>query len=104
MKIILSILAAGLFFSSQALAQNSQTYAAVCVNIESLTELVNEFDEAPSLTMNSYRERRNGTLAKIPTVLFINYETKSWTLVERVNDDRFCVIATGEDIKPYFEK
>ena len=104
MKTILSILAAGLFFSSQALAQNSQTYAAVCVNIDTLAELVTDFDEAPSMTMNSFRERRNGSLTKIPTVMFINYETKTWTLVERVNDDRYCVIATGEDIKPYFEK
>jgi hypothetical protein len=98
------ILAAGLFLASPVLAQNTQNYSAVCINIESLAELVTEFGEDASLTMTSVRETVSGNTVKIPTVLFINYETKSWTLVERVERNRFCVIATGENVAPYVKK
>jgi len=102
MKLILS-LAAGLLIATQAFAQNSQRYEAICIKVESLAEVVTEFGEEPSLTMISVRETQRGQV-EIPTVLFINYETKSWTMVERVDKDRFCVVATGENIKPYVKK
>lgn len=103
MKFLLAV-AAGLLISSQAVAQNSQRYDAVCINIDSLAELVDEFGEDPSLVMTSIRETQRGGQVEIPTVLFVNYETKTWTMVERVTKDRFCVIATGENIKPYVKK
>jgi hypothetical protein len=102
MKFLLAVVA-GLLISSQAAAQNSQRYEALCINIDSLAELVEEFGEDPSLVMTSIRETQRGQ-AEIPTVLFINYETKTWTMVERVTKDRYCVIATGENIKPYVKK
>jgi hypothetical protein len=91
------------FFTSSVFAQNIQNYAAICINIESLTDVVTEFGEDASLTMNSVRETRQGSV-KIPTVMFINYKTKTWTLVERVEHDIYCVIATGENISPYIKK
>jgi len=98
------LLAAGLFLAFPLSAQNVQNYAAVCINIDSLAELVTEFGEDAAMTMSSVRETKNSGTIKISTVLFINYETKSWTLVERVENNRYCVIATGEDIKPYVKK
>lgn len=104
MKKLLSTLAFGLVFATASHAQNTQNYTSVCVNIDTLAELVAEFGENPSLTMTSSRERRNGEIVQIPTVLFINYETKTWSLVERPDRNRYCVIATGEDISPFVEK
>jgi hypothetical protein len=104
MKKTFLALAFGLAFTLPTFAQNQQAYTAVCVDINTLAELVTEFGENASLTMTSTRERKNGELVQIPTVLFINYETKTWSLVERPDRNRYCVIATGEDVKPYAKK
>jgi hypothetical protein len=71
-----------------------------CISLKTLAEVLEEFGEVPSMTMLTVRD--NGR--KHSTVLFVNYQTKSWTLSERIAADTFCVIAVGENIAPYVEK
>jgi hypothetical protein len=104
MKSFTLLLATLLIFSSQSFAQNRiSQFAATCVNIETLADLLKEFQEDPAMTMISIRES-NGDFVNNSLVLFINYETKTWTLAEQTQRNRYCVIATGENIKPYINK
>ena len=104
MKPFALVLAAALLFSSQAFAQNRvMQFPATCVNIETLAELLEEFQEDPAMTMTSIRASGDD-FATNALVLFINYETKTWTMAERIPGNRYCVIATGENIKPYTPK
>ncbi len=104
MKPFALVLAAALLFSSQAFSQNRiSQFAATCVNIETLADILKEFQEDPAMTMISIRES-NGDFVNNSLVLFINYETKTWTLAEQTQRNRYCVIATGENIKPYVPK
>jgi hypothetical protein len=104
MKIYSLLLAFGLLFSSNVIAQNRiSQFAATCVNIETLADILKEFQEDPAMTMISIRES-NGDFVNNSLVLFINYETRTWTLAEQTQRNRYCVIATGENIAPYVNK
>jgi hypothetical protein len=102
MKTLIAALFAAVSLSVAAQGRIME-FQAACVSINGLADVLVEFDEIPSLTMTSSREI-NGKLVDYATVLFINYETKTWTLAERVAQDRYCVTATGDNIKPYVKK
>jgi hypothetical protein len=76
---------------------------ATCLTANELIEFLLNFDETASLTMTSSRADKNNILEH-NTVLFINYETKTWTMVEQFSKNKFCVTATGENIRPYVKK
>jgi hypothetical protein len=104
MKLFAPILTAALLFSTPIFAQNRiSQFAATCVNIETLADILKEFQEDPAMTMISIRES-NGDFVNNSLVLFINYETRTWTLAEQTQRNRYCVIATGENITPYTPK
>ena len=75
-------------------------FPAVCTTMVTLSEVLSEYDEMPAMTMISNREANN-TILGFKTVMFINYETRTWTLVEKITKDSYCIVATGEDISPY---
>ena len=104
MKPFALLLSTALLFSTSALAQNRVIpFPATCVNINTLAKLLEEFQEKPAMTMLSNRAS-DDEIAANALVLFINYETKTWTLAEQISSNRYCVIATGENISPYFPK
>jgi hypothetical protein len=89
-----------LTFSLSAFSQTEVVrFHAICLPINGIAEVVEKFKEEPSLVMTSNRQIEEKELG-FKTVMFINYKTKTWTLVEQVGKDKFCVTATGEDIKP----
>jgi hypothetical protein len=71
-----------------------------CTNIKTLAAVLEKFEERAAMTMTTSREV-TGRIIESPTILFVNYKTKTWTLAEKVTDDSYCVIATGDNIKPY---
>jgi hypothetical protein len=76
-----------------------------CATAEALAELLVEYDETPALTMTSVRaskEKNKPTINR--SLMFINYETKSWTLIERMADNVFCIIGAGDSAAPYVKK
>jgi hypothetical protein len=76
-----------------------------CTTTEALAALLAEYDETPALTMTSVRasKEKNKSTTNY-TLMFINYETKSWTLIERMADNVFCIIAAGGSATPYVKK
>jgi hypothetical protein len=83
---------------------NVINFPAECSNARALAKLVNEFDEKVSLTMTSVRTDSDKEPGKHPLIMFINFKTKTWTMAERVDEDLFCIIATGVDVNPYVKK
>ena len=77
---------------------------ALCTTSEAMSKLLTDYDEKPALVMVTTRdtEQKNKPKSNI-TLLFINYETKNWTLIERMSKDVFCMISAGEKITPYSE-
>jgi hypothetical protein len=80
------------------------TVPATCVSAEEMVKMLLTFDEQASLSMISTREGADGKTVRHRTLLFINYETKSWTLIEKIPSGEFCVIASGEEVTPYIKK
>ena len=98
-------LAAGFIFMNLACSAQAQTpatatmYPAVCVDAESLSKTMDEFQELPFArgVSNSL-----GDPEALPRslVVFMNPKTRTWTIVERVNPDQYCIIAVGGGFEP----
>jgi len=91
--------------SSMAQADNVQTLntTIVCTDLAGLSDTVESFGEKAAMNMTHTREI-GGEIVALPTVLFINYETKSWTLAEQVNRNFYCILGVGDNIAPYTPK
>lgn len=74
----------------------------VCADYETIKKNIEKFKEIPFVTMESYREIGN-TVVATTTVMFVNPKTKTYTLVEELNEDLYCIISLGENFKPYKE-
>jgi hypothetical protein len=97
------ILSLGMYQPAAAEQVTTINIPAMCVDIKSLTELVDEFAEIPAMVMTSKRDI-NGTAISNNVVLFVNFKEKSYTMVERVAKDIYCILAVGDDIQPYQKK
>jgi hypothetical protein len=75
----------------------------ICTDLEGLSDTVESFGEKAAMNMTHTREI-SGEIVALPTVLFINYETKSWTLAEQVNRNFYCILGVGNNISPYTPK
>ena len=91
MKLVCVALAV-MLWTTVGLAQDSGTEvmrSSVCMDSASLETLTDRFDETPVAR----------GIAVYPTpssmVIFINVATGSFTVVERVATDRYCVISVG---------
>jgi hypothetical protein len=73
-----------------------------CVTIETLSGVLEKHSEQAAMTMVSSREIE-GQIITSSTVLFVNFKTKTWTLVEQITEDDYCVIAVGDNITPYIK-
>ena len=65
-----------------------------------LFAMLEEYDERPMMTFSSVRMIRQAPTI-VPTVLFVNPVTTTWSLVEQVSDDVYCVVAQGDQAKSY---
>ena len=106
-KSIVALLATVGMLCAQSAWPQSQVIniPTACTTTEALAALLAEYDETPALTMTSVRasKEKNKSTTNY-TLMFINYETKSWTLIERMSDNVFCVIAAGGSATPYVKK
>lgn len=66
-----------------------------CVSPKIFLETVDSFQELPFVRGKSTRDGGNTSL-----VLFLNAKEKTWSIVERVSKDRYCILAVGEDMEP----
>lgn len=82
-----------------AMAQTITT-GLMCADWPRINQTLQQYQESPMLRMQSLRNI-NGELSRIPAVVFVNAATGSFTLVERWDEDRYCVILVGEQFMPY---
>ena len=73
-----------------------------CGNEDNLKEMLRVYKEVPAFQMATIRESAaTGKPMRIHTTLYVNFDTKSWTLIEYFPGDKtYCVTASGEDIVP----
>ena len=74
---------------------------AYCLSKEHMTEVIMEHEEKAMLTGVSVRSINNKEIA-VPMVVFVNSETKTFTIAEKVND-LYCVVVMGEKLTPYMK-
>jgi len=86
-----------MFLPSIALAQIKEKvlYELFCIDVSVLEATLEEFKEFPFVRGNSKRE----PVGMVPLVLFVNPETKSWTIVEKVEHNTYCVLAMGSGLE-----
>lgn len=75
-----------------------------CVSWDTLNEALNKYGEVPFAKMTAYRALRNNDIMNLPTVMFVNPTTKSFTLVEKFSDQLYCVVSMGERLSPSSDK
>lgn len=90
-------------FTAQARAEPREAikamYPVVCVNAATLSETMNEFKELP-FARGLSNNLNNAEAPPTSLVIFMNPKTKTWTIVERVNSDQYCIIAVGNKFEP----
>jgi len=99
------ILSTLLFIPALAMAEDSEIvlFEALCVDLKTISETVKEYGELPFLTSTGHRVDGNRKKYN-PTFLFLNPQSRSWTMVEKVDEDNYCVIAAGTKMEPYKAK
>lgn len=102
-KLKYSLLSGTFLVSIAAQAEVTMTLPVICVDAATLTEVLEEYNEKPMLTMNTVRDV-GGQAVAVPTVLFVNQQTKTWTLVEKIDDSMYCAISAGENFSYYRAK
>jgi hypothetical protein len=91
----IAVLIGSLFISTQAVAVDELSVPVFCVDYATLERTLDKYKEVPFVRGKSQRGTENKP-DDYSMVLFVNRETKTWTLVEQVEPDYYCVIGVGE--------
>jgi hypothetical protein len=86
-----------MFFPLVSFAQkeNNATYQTVCVNLAVLESTLQEFEEIPFVRGLSDRD----PIGIVSLVIFVNPKTGSWTIVEKIKTDQYCILAVGNNFE-----
>jgi hypothetical protein len=76
----------------------------ICGSEAGMAEVLEKYGEIPFATMTSNREVPIVGLTVSPLVIFVNPKTKTYTMIEQITKDLYCVVAIGENINPYIEE
>lgn len=71
-----------------------------CLDQETLTSTITEFEEIPFAGGVATREVAGAGMVTNNLVIFVNPKTKTWTIVERFSKDLYCVISIGDGFRP----
>ncbi len=93
------LLAAFLFMPLIVFSQNkdentTRNFQAECLKLDQLESILSEFDELPVLRGQSFR-RVEGQHTENSLIIFVNSEKNTWTIVEKITKDQYCIIAVG---------
>lgn len=88
---------------AQTLVQESRIVKmdAICGTEKQITKVLDHFEEKPMLAMLS---ERDGGRQQQMAVLFVNPKTRTYTLVEELPNDIYCVVSMGKGLMPYTEQ
>ena len=82
-----------------SLTINAQTrlLPVECGNLKDLTAVMVEFNEKPFAAGETVRSTNNRTIVESVVIFFLNKRTKTWTVVEKISDDLYCVVSSGKN-------
>lgn len=80
-------------------AEDVQSFL-VCEEWPVVKQMLDASAERPFLKGLSHRGI-NGELARFETIIFVNPDSGTFTVVERWTDEMFCVVQSGTVIRPY---
>lgn len=67
-----------------------------CGTLKQLSETMVEFKELPYAVAETTREIK-GILKEQVVLFFLNNNTKTWTVAEKVSDDLYCITSSGKN-------
>lgn len=70
-------------------------FSAHCMDLQRMDEILNEFDELPLVRGKSFRDENYNSI-----VVFMNQKTKTFTILEKIDQKTYCAISVGVDIEP----
>jgi hypothetical protein len=73
----------------------------VCVRAEVVYSSLDEFGERPMMHMVSHRRMFDESVSSYPTIMFVNPNTGTWSLVEKHTEEILCIVAIGQQMRPY---
>jgi len=76
----------------------------VCGNELGIGEVLDKYGEIPFATMTSMRDIPGVGVTNNPIVIFVNPKTKTYTIIERLSKNVYCIVSLGDNISPYSEK
>ncbi len=104
-KILTSLaLTAGLI-TQPSIASDLAQYPTelVCSNENKIMTVLKENGEEPLIRSLALRQV-GGVIVNNVSILFVNAQTRTWTVVEKFTDDMFCVVSLGTDAVPYTKR
>jgi len=94
-KTMKKILLGGLLlYSSLAYSQAQSMLQVMCFPLKALAEVLAEFKEEPFIIGEVERADKNGSDAGT-MILFVNRETKTWTVAEKHKSGLYCILTGG---------
>jgi hypothetical protein len=77
----------------------------MCVGAIQFAETMTSYGEIPFVTMITMRplDKKMEKFEEYPTVLFVNPDTRTWTLAEKRGNNKYCVTGVGENAAPYID-
>lgn len=88
------------FFSSLSFSQTTiKTIKADCYPLKDIVLELGKYKEAPLLMANSVRPVGSDNQGNA-LIIFMNTESRTWTIIERANDEIYCIIAIGDHLSP----
>jgi hypothetical protein len=82
------------------MAQELVSLPVECGSKEALSAMLKKYQEEPVMVLTSTRMIRQ-EVAEVPAVLFVNPVTTTWSLVEQVDDDVYCVVGQGDKARSH---
>jgi hypothetical protein len=76
----------------------------VCGSESGISEVLEKYGEIPFATMTAFREIPGEGFTNNPMVIFVNPKTKTFTIIERITKNIYCVVSLGDNINPYVEE
>jgi len=75
--------------------EDNVMYQNVCVDLNTLELTLQEFEEIPFVRGLSNRD----PIGIVSLVVFVNPKTGSWTIVEKIQTGRYCILGVGSDFE-----
>ena len=86
-------------------AQESRVFVTeqICLPVQQMTfKVMNEYSETPLFSADGIQfSATDGNTYKSNMMYFVNQDTGTWTLISLYGDGIGCMVATGNNFKPY---